>query len=115
MKKRSLFLRTFLVIMGLAFIAGCEGGVFTDPGMEDASGGGGVTKPSRLASSASYSQAINKLDEIINYCNATSGNSGPRTAAVQARRSLADIGSAYRADIRSQVIPGINSLIDALR
>jgi hypothetical protein len=36
--------------------------------------GGGGGKPAKLSSSASYTQAVAKINEIITYCNAHPGN-----------------------------------------
>jgi hypothetical protein len=88
MKRFTVVAGTLLAIMALALLAACSGGTFTDPGHESAglqsgegggtggnsggtggtSGGGGGSKPTELGSNASYSNAVDKLDEIIEYC-----------------------------------------------
>jgi hypothetical protein len=110
MKQITVLFKTVLLAAVLVSLAACSGGTFTDPGKEAANIGGGgsgdygdygdgdyedeeqdggsVSKPSRLSSSASYSTTMNKLDEIIAYCNSHSGYSYSLQAAQTIKSSL---------------------------
>jgi hypothetical protein len=102
MKQTTAFFRIFLLMTVLASLVACEGGSFSDPGREAALGGSGgegrgdydggdddddggssgsSSKPSELSSNASKQQALNKLDEIEDYCDSHPGNGGPLGAA----------------------------------
>ncbi|MDR1099890.1 MAG: hypothetical protein LBL28_05350, partial [Treponema sp.] len=55
-------------------------------------GGGGASKPALLSSNATYQQAIDKLDEIIEYCEDHPGtaNDGVKSSARTMRDNLSD-------------------------
>jgi hypothetical protein len=58
--------------------------------------GSSVTKPNKLSTGASYNEAMNKLDEIISYCDANPGGAN------------ASIKSAM-ATMKSSVMPSVQS------
>ncbi|MDR0553930.1 MAG: hypothetical protein LBG76_03925 [Treponema sp.] len=122
MKRITVVLRTILFMAVLASFAAafaaCSGGVFTDPG---AGGGGGgdsssglsaSKKPAALSTSASYSEADAKLDEIIKYCGSSSKNANVKTAAEQMKTSMSSSGWSYSG---STFISSINQLIGTLQ
>jgi hypothetical protein len=56
-----------LLLAAFGAVTACSGS-FTDPGWHEAGGGGGSGgKPAKLSSDASYQDALDKLDEIIDY------------------------------------------------
>jgi hypothetical protein len=117
MKQIVVVFRAALLIAALASLAACSG-VFVDPGHLDAgviggsggsgggdggsgggSGGGGSGgsggKPDPLSNNATYNQAVDKLDEIIAYCNAHPGtiNDGVKNNVESLKNALTGANS----------------------
>jgi hypothetical protein len=84
MKYTRVVFKAALLLTVLASLAACKGGVFVDPGHGGGEytagggggggGGGGLTKPAILDNNATYQEAADKLDDIIEYCEAHPGN-----------------------------------------
>jgi hypothetical protein len=138
MKQIPLIFRMVLLIAVLALFAACSGGTFVDPGHEGGGGndidipsgyvpdddddgtgggGGGVSKPAQLALGATYQQALDKLDEIIKYCNAHPGtaNNSMKTSAESAKSSVITMGSSGWSISGASIISGINGMISSLQ
>jgi hypothetical protein len=137
MKQIAVVFKAALLIAVLASLAACSGGTFVDPGHEAAGGGdnedggwldnggdggeegsgsgGGGGKPAKLSSSAGYSQAIAKLDEITAYCNTHPGNDSVKSGVQSMKTSITSVGQTGWSYMASQIISSINSLIDILR
>jgi hypothetical protein len=130
MKQRISALRTscFLLVVVFALFTACSGGSFYDPGQNvsglpggtagDGGGGGGnggnydgSSKPAKLSSSASYSQAVAKINQIITYCNAHPGNDDAKEKAQTFTDEVSQ--STYESN-RQNYVEAINSLIDDL-
>jgi hypothetical protein len=148
MKHLTIVLSMITLSLVLALCAACEGGSFMDPGHVDAgvwdissSGPGGYNGgdydydydndddddddsggiPSKLSYSASKSDAIAKLDQIIAYCEANPSGSVSSTSGNTYRKSLAEslktnIQSPAGSwdSLKTSYINSINGLIDLL-
>jgi hypothetical protein len=132
MKQIVSIFRAALLIAVLASLAVCSGS-FIDPGQVDGivsmgggdfgggfdgggggGGGGGVSKPDPLPDNATYEQAIDKLDEIIEYCEDHPGTMNDVTKN-GAEMLKPTISSVTWDSMGSTVIPQINSLIIGLQ
>jgi hypothetical protein len=131
----------FVYILGLALVFSACTGTFTPPGSGGGSGssgleglggssggdgdgsgsgsgsgdGGGSSKPATLGSDASYDDAIAKLNEIITYCNANSGNDTPKSTAENQKTTIETAGRGTWSISKSSFIHGINTLIGQLK
>jgi hypothetical protein len=85
------------------------GGYYDDD--DDDSGPSGGSKPSKLSSSATYNQAIAKLDEIIAYSGTSSS---VKVSAQQLKTAVSTAGSSYWSSYSAQTILSINTLIDLI-
>ncbi|MDR1231900.1 MAG: hypothetical protein LBK61_10940 [Spirochaetaceae bacterium] len=116
MKLRGTVFRAFLLVAVFVSFAACSGGAFSDPGHKSSGGGNGdntskPTKPAKLSSSASYTEAMAKISEIIVYCNAHPGtaNDGIKEA-LQEVPTQSDWNSG-----KQDIIDAINEKIDELK
>jgi hypothetical protein len=127
--------RAALLIAVLASLAACSGGTFFDPGHLDAGAlgglmggddwdggdwddddGGGGGKPAELSSSASYNDAVNKLNEIIDYCDDHPGtvNNTIKTGAQAYKTTIGSYQSNW-SGMRSAAVTAINTYIGQLQ
>jgi hypothetical protein len=143
MKQMTVVFRTVLLIAVLVSLSACNGGVFYDPGYpgtagmgggfgdddgfswndDDDNGGGGSSgggggKPTGLDYTASYGDAVAKVDEIIAYCK---DNPGPvndnvkylaESLKITALKNLSEKSWSGAAKV---TIDSINSFIDQLQ
>ena len=128
-------MKKFYTIFTLIFFAGlftaCTGGTFVDPGHldgmvtsgntsgfggSDGGGGGGKkdgggAKPTELPASASYNDALAKLDAIIAYSGTTATQ---KTAAEGMKTAITTATSAVWPATKAAQIQAINTLIGQL-
>jgi hypothetical protein len=129
MKHIPVIFRIALLIAVLASLAACSGGAFIDPGRGaggasggngtgtgTGTGGNGVSKPATLSTSASYNQALAKLNEIIEYCEDNPGtqNDGMKSGAQTWKTTFSTYASTWGSS-GPTVISSINDLIDQLQ
>jgi hypothetical protein len=129
MKQIAVVFRVFLLATVLVSLAACSGGTFVDPGHEAAvggggegsggggggNGGGGGSKPAKLSSSASYAQAADKLDEIIDYCNSHPGMVNDTTKnGAQALKATISVFQSNWNTRGPEMVNQINTFIDML-
>jgi hypothetical protein len=140
MKQITVPFRTILLMVVLVSLAACSGGIFVDPGHGGAGGGsysdgdfegsgstgsgsstgggsGSGAKPARLSSTASYDEALAKLDEIIDYCeeHPGTGNNMVKSAAETTRDGISLNGQSNWSSLASSMIPSINTFIGQLQ
>jgi hypothetical protein len=123
MKRRAVVF-TVLAMVVFASLAACEGGSFTDPGhvaysggeSSGGGGGGGGSKPARIADSynLSYDEAMDKADEIMEYCEKYSG---PVNNLIKEEVYLWSAGiysNSWNSSMRATAIFTLNEFIDEL-
>jgi hypothetical protein len=101
MKKNSRLFRIIVIgaLVGAA-LAGCK---ITDD-----------EKPSKLSEDASYGDAYDKLEEIIDYCGLTPTLLSTRTKAEGLKTGMDGAGESKWESSGKEFIDGINDLIDDL-
>jgi hypothetical protein len=137
MKQITIVFKMIAACTVLALFAACSGGVFIDPGHGGAAGiggslgndydndydddddtGGGGGKPAKLSSSASYAEAIAKLDEIIAYCESHPGpqstNAITTAELLKTSWNSANIQSGWSV-AQSSAIQNVNAIINLLQ
>ena len=110
MKKRHGIFTVFAVLFIAALFT------FTGCPAEDDGGSSGVSKPAKLTDSATYQQALDKVDEIISYCNAHPGtvNNQVKSQVTASKSSLQSVGSSGWNTAKTTFIQSINTGIDIL-
>jgi hypothetical protein len=92
-----------------------DGGGGDNDGGSGGNGNGGGGKPAKLSDSATYNQAVAKLDEIIAYCGDEQALALIKNGADSAKESIKLVGSSgWSPPISTQIIKSINALIDSL-
>jgi hypothetical protein len=124
MKHTAVIFKALLLFVVFAPLAGCKGGAFIDPGHVAATNGGsggsysggGGSKPSELSSNASYEEAIEKLDAIIDYCERNPGSAVNQIALVYAQYTIGELTNdpSVWENERSDIINEINDCIGDL-
>ncbi|MDR3139382.1 MAG: hypothetical protein LBT95_06875 [Treponema sp.] len=131
MKQLAVVFKAALALLILASLAACEGGTFSDPGhgtsgIASGSGGGssGGGKPAKLSDDASYEEVLDKLDEIIDYCEAHPGpgNDSVKASAQSLRNMFSEYGfeswwnsATQNENDKQELIDAINAYISLLQ
>jgi hypothetical protein len=87
-----------------------------EAGSGDGGGGSGTgSKPGTLATTATYSEAVAKLDAIIAYCNSNPGttNDGIKAQAQSLKTSIS-VYESYWSSVGATYVLSINTLINGL-
>jgi hypothetical protein len=121
MKRFHTILWTVLLAAVLASFAACSGGYFVDPehggGGGGGDGGGGTVgaKPGTLGDTASYQDALDKLDAIIEYCGTSTAHAGAKANATTLKSTIeTTIGSSGWSSASTVYIPMINAIINGM-
>jgi hypothetical protein len=124
MKQMTAIFKTILLVTVLASVIACSGGYFSDPGHGGGGGsynpgstggtGGTDSKPAKLSNGATYREALDKLDEIIEYCGTDLTLAGAKASATSTKSYITTTGSSGWSSISSSMITTINSIIAAL-
>ncbi|GHT98020.1 hypothetical protein FACS1894142_3780 [Spirochaetia bacterium] len=69
-------------------------------------------KPAKLSSNATYGEALSKVDECIEYSNATGNGIGSSFLSI--KNALEVMSPAYWSSYQTQMIQNINDLISAM-
>jgi hypothetical protein len=107
MKQMKVIFKAVLLTLVFASLAACR----TD-------GGGGVARPARLGDDATYQQALDKLDEVIAYCEAHPGdvNDTIKISLSSYRNRIKQYGGAdaWEGQVKTAGISIINANINSL-